>query len=196
MIYNNSGSWWQITEAISGWLQQKWTHQKDRVQFTEFTWASKHGEQSGKKGTWFSRWHNQSYHGHTSSRSCARLCYHCHWPQGLTSSSVWGCVPLSRFKVPGGHTWLTTPVPLLLGQQGAVGEKKESSFPSLFSPWCSVLISCISFYCCIIMTSFKMTLIYYLTASVGDNSSIAFSWDFWSWPHQAVFKVLTGLHSH
>ena len=23
MIYNNSGSWWQITEAISGWLQQK-----------------------------------------------------------------------------------------------------------------------------------------------------------------------------
>lgn len=41
-----------------------------------------------------------------------------------------------------------------------------------------------------------MTLIYYLTASMGHNSSQVSSWAFCSQPHHAEIKVLTGLHSY
>lgn len=56
---------------------------------------------------------------------------------------------------------------------GGGGEKRESPFPSPLTSRCLVLSSCISFYCCIIRTRFKMTLIYYLIASMGHNSSTA-----------------------
>ena len=148
-------------------------HEKGNVQFTEFTWDPRHGGQELRGPG--SMWHNQSDHSHILSGSCPRLYCHCHWPRRLTSNSLWVFVSLSlysQFQV-GPSDW-----PYLGPRswwRALEGEKREYLFPSLFTSLCSVASISISFYCCIIRTRFKMSLIYYLTASVGHDSSIASS---------------------